>query len=147
MFGKCSHLPTALAIGAAVSLNPVKRVQPRNARFVAVVVVVALVAAACGTETASTSAIDPGSGAVIVDEASPGPAQVDGGDVAADPTSSPSSNGAVATSPPQTPSAETNNDVPVGNFPSFVGSTSEGASFEMASLAGEDVILWFWAPW
>jgi len=123
VFGKCSHLPTALGIGAAVSLIPVISVQFRKAKFVAALVVVALVAAACGTETTSTSAVESGPAAAVVDDV------------------------AITVAPPQSSGAEANNGVAVDNYPTFVGSTSLGESFDMASLAGEDVILWFWAPW
>lgn len=33
-------------------------------------------------------------------------------------------------------------------FPfSFTASTVDGGTLESASLAGQDVVFWFWAPW
>jgi thiol-disulfide isomerase/thioredoxin len=29
----------------------------------------------------------------------------------------------------------------------FVSTTTQGEDFDAAQLAGEDVVLWFWAPW
>ena len=146
LFRKCSHWPKVLVIGPAVWLTLVKHIHLTTARFGAALVAFALLAAACGTEATSTAAIDPGSGVATVDESPPSPTQADGGDAGAAPASAPSSDGAVATTPPQTPSAETSNDVVVGNYPSFEGSTSDGASFEMASLAGEDASMGLCCP-
>lgn len=140
VFGECSHLPTALDTGAAVSLILVKHLRLRNARIGAVVVAFALVAAACGETTTSTTGAEAPSEASSADQSG-------GAGAESDPTASVPSDVAVTAAPPQIPSAEPNNDVAVDNYPSFVGTTSDGASFEMASLAGEDVILWFWAPW
>lgn len=32
-------------------------------------------------------------------------------------------------------------------FPAFVGTTSDGAAFDLEAHRGDDIVLWFWAPW
>ena len=45
------------------------------------------------------------------------------------------------TAAPQTTSA------PSPAFPDFTVLTSDGGQIEWSSLQGQDVVLWFWAPW
>ncbi|WP_156727614.1 TlpA family protein disulfide reductase [Streptomyces apocyni] len=50
-------------------------------------------------------------------------------------------------SPGQTPSAATGQDLPVPGTLSFKGTTIDGKPFDGATLAGKPTVLWFWAPW
>jgi hypothetical protein len=34
-----------------------------------------------------------------------------------------------------------------GGYPVLVAETASGATFDLADHVGEDVMLWFWAPW
>ena len=88
-----------------------------------------LFAAACGGSS-------PGDVAVVAEDANeavPEPA----------PTSTPQT--AVAESAPtSTPQPVVDGPAP---FPSTVVATSAGGQIDFGSLAGQDTVLWFWAPW
>lgn len=47
----------------------------------------------------------------------------------------------------EAPAAPETTAVPEVSFPSFTVPTSDGGQIEWTSLQGQDVVLWFWAPW
>ena len=48
--------------------------------------------------------------------------------------------------PAETTAAESSNAA-VAGLPQLVGDTVRGAQLDTNDLAGQDVVVWFWAPW
>lgn len=53
-----------------------------------------------------------------------------------------------AAAPAVTESAEVDNDAAAApGLPQLIGDTVAGAQFDTNDLAGQDIAVWFWAPW
>jgi hypothetical protein len=107
------------------ALSRLSRRGPRG-RIAACIGGLALLAAACGGESSDVVALD----ADPVEAA----ADVAADDSSADDSSTTDDEAAAA---PEGPSS-----VLVGEFDTLGGDT-----IDLASLDGQDVVLWFWAPW
>ena len=102
--------------------------------------VAGLIAAACGSGS-STADVDLSSGNSAPSTAAQEPRSDDReGTQSVVPTSeAPVASDTVAPStdpPPDT-----------SNYPQFTSVTSDGVAFDSLDYAGQDVLLWFWAPW
>lgn len=102
-------------------------------RLVALLVLVALAAAACGgsADEAGTDAASSGSAEEAATDEAPTDAAPSGS--ADDAATDPASNG---------DGSEQGGAAFEGEFP-----TLDGGSIDLASFEGQDVVLWFWAPW
>ena len=120
----------------------------RRSALVAALLAVSLLAAACGGESASEQvAFDdaPASTAsptTVTPQTTAPAASGSGGESGGD--SSDSANDAEAA--PAAP-AETQPEPDLSNWPTFSSMTVYGDAFESVDYAGQDVLLWFWAPW
>ncbi|MDG2261246.1 MAG: hypothetical protein P8N50_02805 [Actinomycetota bacterium] len=109
-------------------------------RFRVTLVLVAflgVLAGACGSESSTIGAegSDVRQSPTLV-------AEVGSSSTAADePAVSPDT--AAATTIPATTAPEPD----VSNYPIFTSITSGGVAFDSLDYAGQDVLLWFWAPW
>ena len=91
-----------------------------------------LAATSCGTsaETTAPSTVAPSTTATTAS-----PAAAPEPDPASPATAAPVTTDDVTSEPLLVPEL-------AGTFP-----TSDGSSIDLATLQGEDVVLWFWAPW
>lgn len=48
---------------------------------------------------------------------------------------------------PTTASSQSPTDAPAGEVMAFSADTVGGATFDGGEYAGQDLMLWFWAPW
>lgn len=115
---------------------------PGRRRSLAGALVLAFALAACGSGTGTTGTAAPSSAAPQAGNGAPAstataPALPGGTATSA------AAGGASATKAPADPDApRLDADVLQGQ-----AATIEGTSFDLGSLAGKDLVVWFWAPW
>ena len=131
--------PPKVAPGVADSA-PMQRssAPPGRARSLAGALALAFALAACGSGTDTTGA--PSSSAAVP-----------GGNGAATPSTAtpPTLPGGTATSGAAATKAPADPDAPRLDADVLQGqaATIDGTSFDLGSLAGKDLVVWFWAPW
>jgi len=115
------------------ALSSIVMFSPGQGRLMARIAIVAtamLVAAACGgaaTDTTSSAASD-----TPVTETSVAGENTDAAEATPDTSASETA----------APEAAATDSILVGEYP-----TMDGQTIDLASLQGNDVVLWFWAPW
>lgn len=111
-------------------------------RLIALILSLAALASACGASDGGIEAADPAS---------------DGGEAAADGEAPADSEAPASGEAPADTEAPANTEAPVDGSdtgpvldPSILSGEAEildGGSFDLATVANKDLVVWFWAPW
>ncbi len=114
-------------------------------RILPCVFVVILLAAACGNDpTTENSASVPDAETALADDADGGETP-ESDDTGSDAANSETDGGGSAA--PAEDEAVADEDSGVDWPLTFAGETVDGSAFEAGDYAGQDLVLWFWAPW
>ena len=113
----------------------------RRPSFVIALVALGLVAAACGSGGSAGDADVSAEASVPASSTSSQQPPTSAEDTDSPTTSADEAAAADTVAPTTGP------EVDVSNYPQFTSITSDGEAFDSLDYAGQDVLLWFWAPW